>query len=399
MLVLTAIHDIMKVKCLLPVVDKRHGVFSGVKPGEVINDHDLALGYVLEFRPELLPSFARLPRAQQESVKFTQCQMEFNMGWLVQAEAPPGALLRKFKSLIERGKASPSDIAFYFTHWLTDLAGAEPYPLEGCEKFVLKFPQKVLMSFLSSFAFVQLLNSQSETEVFEEYLHWRWQTHEPSLGSVPLGAGCIAQLRLVTMAPAHCERILAAFGELEAGDRKVLQTELAMTGCIDQRYVGDEFGTVGGPAFLVYYAPAMLQKNCGSDALGALVVLADVLRQARALWPLACHQGDQTVTVRIDVLKELTVQEIQNTQPGTYWALWRTSDVDGMVQKGSLLEINGSSRRPSFSSDNNRRVLGFALHSKEGPPTLHQPSEEAELGDAEDLWSGAWSHTLLGRRG
>ena len=30
-----------------------------------------------------------------------------------------------------RGAAKPEDIAFYFTHWLTDLAGAEPFPLEA----------------------------------------------------------------------------------------------------------------------------------------------------------------------------------------------------------------------------------------------------------------------------
>jgi len=379
MLALTAIHDIMKVTSLLPVVDESHGAFNNIKPGEVINDHDLALGYVLQFRPELLPSFAGLPKSQQESVAFTQCQMEFNMGWLVQAEAPPGVLFRKFKSLITKGKASPCDIAFYFTHWLTDLAGAVPCPMEGCEKFVLKFPQKVLMSFLSSFTFVQRLSSQSETAVFEDYLRWRWKTHEPSLGALPQGAGCIAKLRLVTMAPGHSERILKAFGELEAGDRKVLQAELAMTGCRDQTYVGDDGASAKGPAFLIYYAPALMQKNCGEDALGAMVVLADVFRQARALWPLSAERAEVTVTVRIDVLKELTIQELQNMQPGFFWALWRTSDAEGMVQKASLLDVTGSPRR----SDGFHRVLGFGMHSMELPT----PFQDPELGEEEEGWA------------
>jgi len=384
MLVLTAIHDIMKLTALLPKVDRCHAPFCGLKAGEVINDHDLALSYVLEYYPRLLPSFAGLPKAQQESIKFTQCRMEFNMGWLVQAEAPPGQLFRKFKALITKGQASPSDIAFYFTHWLTDLAGAEPCPQEGCEKFVLKFPQKVLMSFLSSFSFVQRLSSQSETAVFEEYLRWRWATHDPPLGNLPLGAGCIAKLRLVTMAPGHSERIITAYEQLQDGDQKVLGTELARTGCRDQAYAGEVLeGAALGPAFLVYYAPALLCKNCGADALGAMVVLADVFRQARALWPLSVDSVDITVTLRIDVLKELTVQELQNTQPGTYWALWRTSDVDGMVQKASLLELNGSPKL----ADGLHRALGFGMHSSEGPPDFPGESPKHE----DDSWTGGWT--------
>jgi len=353
MLALTAIHDIMKVRVFLPVVDRRHGTFGGYKPGEVINDHDVALGYVLEFRPNLLPSFAGLPPQQKESVKFTQCQMEYNMGWFVQAEAPPGQLFRKFKSLIRKGQASPSDIAFYFTHWLTDLAGAEPFPQEGCEKFVLKFPQKVLVSFLNSFAFVQHLSSKTETAVFEDYLRWRW-AQEPSLGPVPSGGGSIARLRLVAMAQGHSDRVLTGFQELHPLDRRVLEVELARTGCQDQAYVEDK-PVPGGPAFLVYYAPALLQKNCGTDAVGALAVLADVLRQARALWPLKRSSGNMTVTVRIDVLKELTVHELQNPQPGSYWSLKRLSDIDGMVQKASLLTTDGSPQ----PVDGTHRILTF----------------------------------------
>ena len=92
-----------------------------------------------------------------------------------QAEAPPGPLFSKFRDVIQSGNAMSSDIAFYFVHWLTDLAGAEPFPLEGCEKFVLKFPPPILTSFLDSFPVVRKLDIKTETEVFEEYLSWRWK--------------------------------------------------------------------------------------------------------------------------------------------------------------------------------------------------------------------------------
>ena len=65
---------------------------------------------------------------------------------VVQAEAPPGMLLSKFKQLLESGGMSAADVAFYFVHWLTDLAGAEGAPLAGAEKFVIKFPHAVLNS-------------------------------------------------------------------------------------------------------------------------------------------------------------------------------------------------------------------------------------------------------------
>eukprot|EP00429_Kryptoperidinium_foliaceum_P024325 CAMPEP_0176149674 /NCGR_PEP_ID=MMETSP0120_2-20121206/76378_1 /TAXON_ID=160619 /ORGANISM="Kryptoperidinium foliaceum, Strain CCMP 1326" /LENGTH=52 /DNA_ID=CAMNT_0017486489 /DNA_START=8 /DNA_END=163 /DNA_ORIENTATION=+ len=51
------------------------------------------------------------------------------MGWLVQAEAPPGALLSTLRARVLAGKASQQDLAFYFVHWFTDFAGAVPTPL------------------------------------------------------------------------------------------------------------------------------------------------------------------------------------------------------------------------------------------------------------------------------
>ncbi|CAE7300309.1 DEGP1 [Symbiodinium sp. CCMP2592] len=154
MLVLMTVHDVMKLDILRPIVGV--GEFAGYKNGEPIGDHDVALSYVLERCPQALPSFAGLSTEMQESIKFTHCKLDYNMGWLVQAEAPPGALFKAFRKVVLAGAASDqksaSNIAFYFVHWFADLAGAEASPLQGCEKFVLKFPQQVLGSFIDSFA-------------------------------------------------------------------------------------------------------------------------------------------------------------------------------------------------------------------------------------------------------
>ena len=139
----------------------------------------MALGYVLEHFSDCLPSFKGLGPALQRTVRFTQVKINFNHGWLVQGEACPGPLFSSFKRALRGSESSgsvhASDIAFYFVHWMTDLAGAEPTPLRGSEKFVLKFPHPVLHSFISSFSLVGSLVSQPETAVYESYLVKNWE--------------------------------------------------------------------------------------------------------------------------------------------------------------------------------------------------------------------------------
>ena len=75
------------------------------------------------------------------SVYLSQAKLGFNHGWLVQAEAPPWALFGSFKTLLESEDVPAHDVAFYFVHWLTDLAGAEPSgdgPMCGSLKFTTK---------------------------------------------------------------------------------------------------------------------------------------------------------------------------------------------------------------------------------------------------------------------
>jgi len=372
MLVLTAIHDIMKLPALLPIVSAKHAGFGGYVAGDLISDHDVALGYVLLNFPSALPSFAGLCKQSQDTIRFTQLKMEYNMGWLVQAEAPPGALFRKFKECVQSGGAAPKDVAFYFCHWLTDLAGAEPYPQEGCEKFVLRFPRKVLSSFLNSFSIVRELAVKSEAQVYEDYLIWRWKLHSPELGQVPEGPGAIAALRLVIMAQGDSKGILSAMQNIPLEDLQILTDELSMTGIKDQIFTLDALpGTISktptakldaqsgkqqscGPAILVYYAPALMQKAGSGNPRGTLRILAEILRQARALWPLIEDAANDTITVRIDALKELEVSAISQLTSGEVWTLEKTTSRDAEVKKISL--VNGSS---SELTDSNIRVLNL----------------------------------------
>ena len=165
----------MQLEHLCPTVLAEHAPYHGHAAGDVIRDHDLALGYILQHDPSALPCFAALADEQQRSIRFTQADLCFNHGWLVQAEAPPGAIFAQFKRLLSTGGVSAADIAFYFVHWVTDLAGAEPSPLRGQEKFVIKFPRQVLKTIVASMPVVQRLCSTTQSALFEEYLHFAWK--------------------------------------------------------------------------------------------------------------------------------------------------------------------------------------------------------------------------------
>mmetsp|Transcript_3556 Transcript_3556/g.8885 ORF Transcript_3556/g.8885 Transcript_3556/m.8885 type:complete len:1071 (-) Transcript_3556:85-3297(-) len=353
MLVLTAIHDIMKITALVPTVQPEHGNFRGYKAGEAVGDHDAALGYVLELFPEALPSYAQVDPASRDVIKFTQSKMEYNMGWLVQAEATPGALFRTFKETIIGGSFSDADVSFYFVHWLTDLAGAEPCPQEGCEKFVLKFPQKVLVSFLRSFSIIKELAVSSESEVYENYLAWRWRTHDPSLGPVPEGAGSVARLRLIVMGQGDSIRILEEFEDLHPNYIDVLSQELARTGCFNQVYSRD--AVTGGPAIMVYYGPALLQNGGAADMAGALFILGEVYAYSRELFPLRKNAEGATVCVRIDAIKNLKVNEILILPtPGEIWVLEKTNSSEAQIKKKNLLRdgpVNEDTERALFTTD------------------------------------------------
>ena len=380
MLALTAIHDVFKVDALLPKIERQtlHGgvgllsggttpfTFEGFKVGDVVNDHDIALSYVLEYFPNSMPSFAALSADQQRTIKFTQGKMGFNHGWLVQGEAPPGALFSRFKQVIKEGGAQKSDVAFYFAHWLTDVAGAVPSPLEGSEKFVLQFPSAVLGSFIKSFGVIHELAQKSETEVYENYLEQQWREASdaartlgaaekalhPSLGqalqmlsSPPDGEGAVALMRLITQTqmPASQLRIAAAFHELGPDDRKVLSEEMARTGIHGQSYKksGNE-RKPGGPAILVYYSPAFVRSLAMADKpLAALRLLAEVYRRARVLWPLTSLDASGTagalqknnVTVRIDQIKGLSLEEIHSVYAsGNSWLILKRNEQEAIVE-------------------------------------------------------------------
>lgn len=349
LLALTAIHDIMKMSFILPRLQEDHAPYKGYRAGDIIGDHDVALGYVMDYYPHLLPSFKGLDDMEKQSVQFTQCNLNFNHGWFVQAEGPPGIVLGQFRTLLmkeHQAKMKTQDVALYFIHWLTDLAGAEPTPLAGCDKFVTKFPLPVLNSFLQSFEFVERIACHLETEVMEDYLKMRWTDHSPFIGPLPTGEGAIAKMRLLCMGQMNASKYLAVYDQLNDDDREVLNLEMARTGCIGQHYsqnlIPRETSAIpNGPAFLVYYGPAFLQTLGNDVPVQRLSILAEVYRCARSLWPSDSSQVEVSVTVRIDIIKSLSIAEMQEvTCQGELWIVVKHNDLEAFVERSSKCHVN-----------------------------------------------------------
>mmetsp|Transcript_31167 Transcript_31167/g.85394 ORF Transcript_31167/g.85394 Transcript_31167/m.85394 type:complete len:1301 (-) Transcript_31167:128-4030(-) len=343
LLCLTAFHDIMKLPALQPVVQPTHAPYNGYEAGVRINDHDVALHYVLDHYPDLLPSYKVLDEKQKCGVLFTQGKMQFNHGWFVQAEAPPGGMLSKFKALLEAG-ADEADVNLYFLHWITDLAGAEARPRGGAEKFVLKLPRSLLASFLWSMPYLSNLVTMSETMLVEEYLVARWEKLRPD-APVPSGSSAIALMRLVVMAQVENPSLVVdAYHALSLDDLDCLDTELSRTGCDGQRFQRHVVG--GGPAFLVYYGPALLQRhNKSKEALEqALHALCVVLRGARALWPVSPKAEGTTVTISIGEVKASSMEAITGCPESKHrsvWILKSANDIEGTVCLCNVGALNG----------------------------------------------------------
>mmetsp|Transcript_115579 Transcript_115579/g.367465 ORF Transcript_115579/g.367465 Transcript_115579/m.367465 type:complete len:845 (+) Transcript_115579:222-2756(+) len=339
MLCLTAFHDIMKVKELCPKVSNAHAPYAGYKAGEVIYDHDLALAYVLEHYPNLLPSFRGLPQASREVILFTQGKMHFNHGWFVQAEAPPGAMLTKFKGVLHN--ATRADLAFYYFHWLTDLSGAEGRPLAGAEKFVLRFPLAVLSAFLWSIPYLQRLKGSSETEVVESYLEARFASAMPDV-LPPTDGTSIAVMRLVVMAQSAGGLVVEAFRQSPKTVQHLLATELARTGLRDQSFVRSP--QEGGPALFVYYGPALLQRcERTAEMIVALRVLSAIYHAARLLWPVSDDQAGQTVMLEAGRLKAHASEVVagQSSIDGKIMVLESCSSMEGVVSLVVGTSLNG----------------------------------------------------------
>lgn len=168
----------------------------------------------------------------------------------------------------------------------------------------------------------------------------------------------------------------------QAEDQKTLAFEMALTGHTGECYSATpRFGGLG-PAFLVYYGPALLrQAATGELPTVGLRCLAEVYRAARELWPLSSGDASKCVTLRVDRLKAVeTAKIVQMYEAGQVWFLKRASDKEGVIELMSLHEL------PSM-------IFGKAGQAP------RQVLKLWELKDQETLHAAEAAQLLLGQQG
>lgn len=187
-------------------------------------------------------------------------------------------------------------------------------------------------------------------------------------------------MRLVIQAqsPAAQVALHAAFPRLPTADKEVLTCEMALSGV-----AGEAFSLAaecrGGPAFLVYYSPAFLQHLAPENALVALLVLADVYRSARAIWPLELtpEAEGRTVTVHVGAIKGVSSAKLHAAHAqGSCWRLVQKGSLDAVVELTPLLEM------ARLSGGGSQGAKGEG--AKGTPPPLPPRSEVLPL------WAASW---------
>merc|ERR1719440_652688 len=138
-------------------------------------------------------------------------------------------------------------------------------------------------------------------------------------------------------------KILEGFNGLCEDDKNILSTEMSFTGCMGQSYSSNiaPVQDAVGPGVLIYYGPAFLQALGNDSPVQRLQILAALYRGARELWPAKVASVGQTVTIRIDTIKALSVREILDVNKrAQIWLMIKQNDQEGVIELSSTSKLN-----------------------------------------------------------
>lgn len=167
------------------------------------------------------------------------------------------------------------------------------------------------------------------------YLEARLKASAPGY-VVPEDTAAIACMRLAVMTQAENDlSVIDVFHGLPEVHKKILATELARTGCAGQTFKCNPLHD--GPSFLLYYGPALLQRNATSciDLASALEALSHVFHASRVLWPARRNMQGANVTIQVGQLKSQEMSAIMSCPKGesrSVWILLKLNDLEGSVE-------------------------------------------------------------------
>ena len=150
----------------------------------------------------------------------------------------------------------------------------------------------------------------TESEVVEDYLKARWQMSTPER-PLPKDRSALALLRLAAMTQGS-NITHTAFNLMKKDDQELLALEMSRTGCRGQRYSTSLKGEEMGPAILVYYGPALLQRYMHDEDKMCIAVasLCEIYRAGRKLWPARPEDAGKTVTLEISQVKATKIEDL-----------------------------------------------------------------------------------------
>merc|ERR1711988_1271688 len=151
---------------------------------------------------------------------------------------------------------------------------------------------------------------------------------------LPSGSSALALLRLAAMTQGS--KITAtAFRKMKKDDQALLALEMARTGCVGQRYSTNQEEVEMGPAILVYYGPALLQRYMGdADNMSVAVAsLCEIYRAGRKLWPARAEDAGKTVTLEISQVKATKIEDLSlPVETREVWAAVLKNATEGAVE-------------------------------------------------------------------
>jgi len=128
-------------------------------------------------------------------------------------------------------------------------------------------------------------------------------------------------------------------------DKDVLSTEMARTGCMGQSFstsLSPNKEDAMGPGLLIYYGPAFLQALGNDNPVMRLQILAEIYRGGRELYPTTVAAVGQTVTIRIDTVKSLSVTDIMDVgkQGKNCWIMIKQNELEAVIELSSTSKLN-----------------------------------------------------------
>lgn len=321
-LVLSAIHDVFKLKALKPPEQADHDLAlqQTINEAMQINLDQVDASWTnkrmkqmetekLRHRPSvgqvpMLPSFEGLSYQVKEIL--VAITFNYNHGWFVQAETSVAVALPDVPIFRD-----PALMALYALHWIADVGGANPDNSGGSSTWFLwgRLGAKTLLPMLDAFSTLTRTVENGRAMAYYAWIEHSFKNYQPIVSPSPVTPDAVARMRLTAMAQHHAERMDNVWlGHISKEDKELLMLELALTGIADESFPAGSCPADAnvGPALSCKFCPQYLREHSegGDDELAAaLHNFAEIHRLVRAhIGPATVERAGENIDVILRIV-------------------------------------------------------------------------------------------------